>query len=348
MSGTADILGHRAAIARLWGALARDELHHAYLFEGPEGVGKHTVAVRLAMAANCTGEADPPPCGVCPTCEQIRAGHHPDVLVLEPAAERATPIISVDQVREVVRVAGYHRYGARRRFILIDPAEAMPDPAANALLKTLEEPPAGTGFILVATHSSALLPTVLSRCQRIRFSAVPDDALEAWLRERGIQEAGSVARASLGCPGRALSLAEGQLEERRALRDRLLAVLEGDIGDLFEWSAELCSGKRPQWRPRVTEVLDILDDLLRDTAIRATGAEVPLLNAEGSEVVQNWVHRLWPDGVTRCAEAVSEAREELERNVAGRTLMDALLSRVAKELGTTPQGRPRGADPARG
>ncbi|MBW1877393.1 MAG: DNA polymerase III subunit delta' [Deltaproteobacteria bacterium] len=346
MSGMADILGHHAATTRLWEALARDALHHAYLFEGPEGVGKHTVALRLAMAANCTGEADPPPCGTCPPCQQIRAGNHPDILVLEPAADRATPIISVDQVREVVRIAGYHRYGARRRFILIDPAEAMLDAAANALLKTLEEPLAGTGFILVATHASALLPTVRSRCQRIRFSAVPEEALQAWLEDRGIQEAGIVARASLGCPGRALSLADGQLQARHLLRDRLLAVLDGDIGDIFAWSVELCSGKRQQWRPRVAEVLDIIDDLLRDAVVYAGGGSAPLLNADAPEVVAMWA-QLWPDGVTRCGEAVAEAREQIERNVAGRTLMDALLSRVAKELGTTPEARLRRLGPDR-
>jgi DNA polymerase-3 subunit delta' len=348
MSGTADILGHRAAIARLWDALARDELHHAYLFEGPEGVGKHTLAIRLAMAANCTGNAAPPPCGVCPTCQQIQAGNHPDVLVLEPEADRATPIVSVDQIREVVRISGYHRYNARRRFILIDPAEAMLDAAANALLKTLEEPPAGTGFVLIATHASALLPTVLSRCQRIRFSAVPEEDLAAWLEARGVEEPGLVARASLGCPGRALSLADGALQDRRALRDRLLDVLRGGAGDIFKWSAELCSGKRQQWRPRVTEVLDIIDDLLRDVVVHAAGGKAPLLNADGAEVVAAWAGQLWPDGVTRCGDAVIEAREQLERNVAGRTLMDALLSKVAKELGTTRQAGRRTLDPALG
>ena len=131
MQGTEDILGHRAVIDRLWAALSRDALHHAYLFEGPSGLGKHLVARRLAMAANCEAVdadgVDPArhPCGVCPSCRAILRGEHADVIELGPDPDKKTPTITVSQVREVVRQVGYHRYTGRRRVVIVDPAEAM-------------------------------------------------------------------------------------------------------------------------------------------------------------------------------------------------------------------------------
>jgi len=332
MPGTDDILGHRDALRRLWAALDRDALHHAYLFEGPEGVGKRTVAVRLAMGANCDGPA-PRPCGTCPTCRQIRAGAHPDVIVLSPDPERATPIVSVDQVREVVRQAAYHRYSARRRVVIIDPAESLRDEAANALLKTLEEPPAGTGFILIATHASALLPTIVSRCQRVRFTAVADDDIAAWLRARQVPDADALARAAQGCPGRALALSDGGLDARRQLRDGMLAAIGGPLKDLFDWTTAVAKGERAEWRGRVLLVLDIVEEMLRDAVLKATHAPVNTLHADRDAVVAAWADALWPEGITRCVEAVDEAREELDRNVGGKNLLDALLAKIATELG---------------
>ena len=134
------------------------------------------------------------------------------MILVEPAADRASKTIGVDAIREVVRRTGYHRYGSRRRFVFIEPAEAMQPAAANALLKTLEEPPEGTGFILNCTNASALLPTILSRCQRVRFGAVAADELTTWLQARGHGESSArAARLSQGCPGRALALLDGDL-----------------------------------------------------------------------------------------------------------------------------------------
>ncbi len=334
MGGTADILGHDRIVERLWGALGRDALHHAYLFEGPEGVGKRTVALRLAMAANCEREgAGPLPCAVCATCRSIAAGQHPDVIALAPTEDRATPIIAVDQVREVVRKAGYHRYAARRRFIVVDPADAMQDAAANALLKTLEEPPEGTGFILVVTHARALLPTILSRCQRVRFSAVPEEALVPWLEAREVPDPLLVARAALGCPGAALELGEGRLAERRALRDHFLAALGGRLGEVFDFSAKVTRGGPRAWRERVGELLEIAEELLRDVTVTGAGAQTPILHVDRQALLDAWASTLWPGGVVRCADAVQEARHQLARNVSGKTLVDALVTRWATELG---------------
>jgi DNA polymerase-3 subunit delta' len=322
------ILGHEAVIARLWGALARESLHHALLFEGPSGLGKRLVALRLAMASHCEGE--PKPCGLCGPCRQILARNHPDVLWIEPDPEKATQTIGVDQVREVVRQSGYHRYGKGRRTVIIDPAEAMLPSSANALLKTLEEPPAGTGFILLAVHAKALLPTIVSRCQRVRFAPVPEAPLEAWLEARGVPEAARLARLSQGRPGAALALAEGGLDTRATLEGKVLSAVGGDLGAVFAFSEALCQGGRQEWAPKVNEMLAILEDLLRDASVIATGARAPRLDP--SLPADRWTS-LWPGGVERCARAIEDARADLLANVGGRVVVDALLSRFRRELG---------------
>ncbi len=332
MAGVTDILGHREVITQLWDALERGTSHHAYLFEGPRGVGKRTVANRLAMASNCEGPA-PTPCGACRPCKAIEAGTHPDVLALEPDPSRASPIIPVKDVREVIRRSGYHRYAGRRRVVIIDPAEALQPAAANALLKTLEEPPEGTGFILIASHASALLPTIVSRCQRVRFGPVPVPALRDWLQSQGKGRVAEQAAAlSLGCPGRALELAGSGLRKRLATRDQVLEALQGDTAARHDLARKLTAGDRAKWSAKVNTVLEVLEDLLRDAALHAAGRG-PLLNTDRPEVVEHWARALWPGGLARCAQAIEDSRRSLQVYVTGRTVMDALLATLSRELG---------------
>lgn len=329
------IIGHERVQRRLWSSLQRGVLHHAYLFEGPQGVGKTQVALWLAQAANCTG-ASARPCGRCPACAAIRAGTYTDVIQLTPGSDRATPTIPVAAVREVVRKLSYHRYGSKRRVVLIDPAEAMSPSAANALLKSLEEPPEGTGFILITQRTAELLPTVVSRCQRVRFGALSQDALAEWLNAKGIEQAQRIARLAMGCPGRALSLDAAAIEARHSLGRELEALLQGPLGELFAWTQRLCTGARTKYLPQVEAVFAWLEDLLRDVVVYGSGGPVALMNPEAETLVARWTERLWPTGIWHCAQALADARDRLRSNVSGRTVLDALLCRVATELGQLP------------
>ncbi|HHO54549.1 MAG TPA: DNA polymerase III subunit delta' [Deltaproteobacteria bacterium] len=341
MSALPSVLGHTATIASLWGALSRGALHHAILLEGPEGVGKRLVADRIAMAANCGGASGElalagitqRPCGRCPTCRQIAAGVHPDVMVLEPDTSRAAAVIPVDAVRTVIRQAQFHRYSAAHRFVIVDPAEAMREAAANALLKTLEEPPVGTGFLLITHNARSLLPTIRSRCQRVRLGAVPEDQLCAWLEGRGMTQVEQIARLALGCPGRALELGTSALEIRTGVRDALLGILRVELGEMFAYTAKLTSGGRAAWTPRVDALLEVIEDLLRDAVIHASRAEVPLLNQDLPHEVERWAQALWPGGIERCTAAVQDCRDDLRVFVPGKTAVDALLCTLRRELG---------------
>jgi DNA polymerase III subunit delta' len=328
-----EIVGHASQRATLGAVAARDALHHAYLFEGPARVGKRTIANWLAMAANCeTGAVDP--CGRCSSCVQIAKGTHPDILLLEPRSDRATPIIGVDQVREVVRQAGFRRFAARRRFVLVDPAEAMTAGASNALLKTLEEPPPGTGFILIATHASALLPTIVSRCQRVRFGAVAPEAIRSWLRTRGVEASESAITLAQGCPGEAWRLTTtDRIATREAFRGEVLQALHGTMAQRFAFGEKICRGARPAVRERITTLLDVLADGLRDAVVTGSRSDRPLLDGD-TETAARWASALWPGGIRRSQEALLAARDQLEVNVSARTVVDALLHTVAMELGT--------------
>lgn len=326
------ILGHSSILERLGDTADRDSLHHAYLFEGPSGLGRRVVADWLARYVNCTSANKP--CGSCARCVQIAAGTHPDVIVLEPDPDKASRTIGIDAVREVIRKSGYHRFDSARRVVIVDPADAMLEPAANALLKTLEEPPEGTGFILLSTSARRLLPTIVSRCQRVRFGAVPTEQITAWLRERGMDEPELCARLSLGSPGRALELASGGLAQRREARSLLVRLGTGSLKPIFDHDQKLTKGTaRTSWMPKATLLFELLEELLRDVAIYASGSPTPLLHADQPELIADWSHRLWPGGVERMQQALIEARSQLRVNVNGRLVLDTLFTRLRAELG---------------
>jgi DNA polymerase-3 subunit delta' len=167
----AQIRGQERATGLLRGAMSQGRVPHAYLFTGPQGVGKSTTALALAAAMNCE-RAPGEGCGECGPCGRIGRGVHPDVVVLErQGASQTVPIESIR--KQVIPVLGLPPHEARARFFLIEEATALLDPAANALLKTLEEPPARTHFVLCTSSVGELLPTIRSRCQRILFQPLP-------------------------------------------------------------------------------------------------------------------------------------------------------------------------------
>lgn len=330
----APLLGNeslRADLARMW---AEDRLHTCLIFEGPTGVGKASTARWLALLMNC--EADPPlrPCGACWSCRQIARGQHPDILEVGLDPERTAPLISVEQARKIVSQLTMHPYSARRRLVILDPADAMGHEAANALLKTFEEPPSATGFILVTSAISRLLPTVRSRAQRVRFGPVPVEALTPWLHERGVADAAALAQLSDGCPGRALELAEGEVTAWREARDELLNALAGSLSELLQYADTLTKGERAEATPRVERALEALSRLCVDTLrLRSAGEGAPLANADRGPVLSAWADALDERALARISESIAGVRRDLAGFVNARLLMEALLTSVNAELG---------------
>jgi DNA polymerase-3 subunit delta' len=221
------------AVDTLRRALATDRVHHAYLFDGPNGVGKELAAFGLAQALVCQRRepGSPSACGECSACTRAvpRPAEtrpvHPDVVVLErglyePATiGRRTPEtqdLSIDQVRTLVLArAAFPPHEGRAKVFIVRRAEEMNQAAANALLKTLEEPGPRTHFILLSSVADSLLPTIRSRTQRVRFAALPDDVVAALLTERGVERATSIAALADGSMAVALDLGDPEATARR-------------------------------------------------------------------------------------------------------------------------------------
>ena len=169
----AHIRGQPRVVEQLGRALRQGRVPHAYLFTGPPGVGKHTTGLALAAAMNCE-RAPSEGCASCPACQRIASGCHPDVVTLE--RQGASQTIPIETIRSLVIPAlGLAPHEGRARFFLIEEATSLLGPAANALLKTLEEPPARTHFVLCTSSPGELLPTIRSRCQRVQFQPLAAD-----------------------------------------------------------------------------------------------------------------------------------------------------------------------------
>jgi len=325
-----EVIAQERALSSLRAALRRGTLHHAYLFSGPEGVGKARAAMLLAQAANCEAGAEGPhgyredPCGACAPCHKIAKGIHPDVVVLseeramvkagrwEAKSGRApSRDIVVDQVRDLVdhRLA-LRRYEGRRRFVVIDPADAMNPQAQNALLKTLEEPPDDTTLVLVASGADTLLPTIRSRCLRVSFGPIPADEIARRLEVEGREpdRARLAAALSGGSLGRALALDDEELGVRRSAVERVAALRADDPAGWLELARE--EGEKRELTEALCELLLVW---LRDVAVaQAGGDELALGDLEGE--TRRIAGSVAPGEVLRRREEVLQTIRGLRQN----------------------------------
>ncbi len=225
-----DILGHQKQLEILQSGLANHRLHHAYLFLGPEGVGKKTIAYALAMAIHCRSAAQDF-CKECDDCLKIQDGNHPDVRFIGPLAGKKD--ISIQQVRELEKGLSFRSFSGKKKIAILDPATLMNLAAQNALLKTLEEPPGDSLLILIAASAGGLLPTLLSRCLRVSFGPLPLDLVAGYLRsEKGLsaEEAGLLAALAMGSLGKALGEEIKEFVERRSSWvEGLSSLSDGDF-----------------------------------------------------------------------------------------------------------------------
>jgi DNA polymerase-3 subunit delta' len=346
-----DVIGHQPSLDLLRRMLERGRVPHALLFQGPEGVGKGTVARALEASLLCTADS-PRPCGSCASCRALDAGAHPDTLwVRRPpkdtdfkrkdwparafrdgvADEDRKRNIAVDMVRYVAGLAGRSPRLSGRRVFVFDPADAMLREPQNALLKTLEEPPGNTVLILLASRPHSLLPTVRSRCFVLGLPPLRATDLTARLRARGMDPREALVRASLaeGCPGRALELDIETLRERRGtVLDALeaLAAPSPGLADLSELAGAL-AGKT---EPSLVEGLDFLEGLLRDASRAALNAEeAELIHADLSDRLSALGRRLGARRAAALAGAVDRLRAARRLNLNRMLVAESLLAAVA-------------------
>jgi DNA polymerase-3 subunit delta' len=333
-----DIVGHKRIVSLLSRAVARETVPPSLLLAGPSGVGKRRVAVALAQALNCLqpklGEGiEHDACGECAACRRIGRGLHPDVIVLEPGESGS---IKIEPVRDTIQRAGYRPFEARRRAVIVDDADAMTPDAQSALLKILEEPPSASVFILVSSMPDALLPTVRSRCPRLRFGRLTaTEIADALKRDHGYTEAEARAAAvdADGSLGRALQADSSDLAEAREAAQRLLEQVAriSDPSRRIESAKDLIGkkGTPGSERDQLAVCLRALSSLLRDLGILATRADARMLaNADLQGALERLASVYDSARSMRAFVAVDKALAALERNASPKIVADWLVLQI--------------------
>ena len=317
------IVGHRRLIALLAHSVESQSLPPTLLFSGNEGVGKRLTAIALAQALNCERASGGDACGECRACQRVARAVHADVLIVEPGDSGS---IKVDQVRDAIERSAYRPFEGRRRIVIVDPADALLPEAQNAFLKTLEEPPAGSVFVLVTTRPDVLLPTVLSRSHRLRFGALsPSDVADVLIRDHGYSAADAHAAASAaeGSVGRALEKNAADVADARDTAARVLHVSASsrDPRRRLE-AAKLLAGGAAD-REELAGRLLALSGLLRDLAALSAGVgEAMIANADLRGQLETFRRSFDADRTVNAFTVVDQGLVALDRNGSPKIVAD--------------------------
>ena len=330
-----DVIGHRRIVGLLSRSIRHGSLPPSLIFAGPAGVGKRRAAVAAAQALNCLSPVDTADglrdaCGACASCARIARGVHPDVLIVEPGDNGS---IKIDQVRDIIERAAYRPFEGKRRAVIVDDADALVPAAQNALLKTLEEPPPASVFLLVTSRPDVLLATVRSRCPRLQFRPLPPDDIAQVLMARGYKEteARAVAATADGSVGQALGASADDLVEAREVAERVLI----DVGSApdprrrIESAKTLLSktgGGGATDREQLATHLRAMSSLLRDVELLAADEDTSAL---ANPDVRPTLARLAPayqgDRGLRAFAAVDRALVALDRNAGVKLVADWIV-----------------------
>lgn len=261
-----NLIGHAATVDYLKKIIAEENFPHAVIFAGLEGVGKRLTAEICAAALLCENSHDGEPCGTCESCHLVTARTHPDFYVVEAEETKTTRNIKIGQIREMQTEAALRPINSARRVVIIDGAELMNNAAANCLLKTIEEPPSQTIFILLTANRSSLLMTIRSRCITVNFDKLNAAEIRDELIKRGVEEseAERLSVISGGSFGRALKLqAEGGAQLRETALDTIEKISRAELTneEIFTQGAQIAEWSRDKFADFLIHVQKILRDI---------------------------------------------------------------------------------------
>ena len=336
--GTWPVWGHERQTASLRQALAANRLSHATVIAGPEGVGKRAVALALAQAMLCRepGRDDPTvPCGHCPGCVRVRRGTHPDVEVHSLATQAALADrggkntgITIETARTLRASTALKPMEGTRRLIVLDDAETMPEPAQEALLKTLEEPPSAVTLLLLASDAALLLPTIRSRCQLVDLGPVPVATIVAGLEASGVDPdtAGAIAALSRGRVGWALRAAgdPAVLEARRQAIASAVGWVAGSGYDRAVAAHRL--GERfSKDRAAVFDEVETVVGVWRDALLHQAGLGPHAGFADESAAVRQVADALAAMEIVAALRATQRCLADLEANVRPKLAIETMV-----------------------
>ena len=340
-----EIQGQERAVTLLRRAIAKESIASGYLFCGPEGVGKARCALSLAQALECERRApgDEEGCNACNACRKVLQGNHPDIYRVKPDGA----FIKIEQIRELKSRLSLRAHEGKYKLAIIEDAERLHPTAANALLKTLEEPTADTRFVLLTKSPRFVLPTIRSRCQTVPFVPVQVHAIEDILLQRGVEPhaarvAARVAEGSVGRASRALE-ASDELKHKLALARSLeVAVQASDPSLGLKAAEELARGTD---RQELLEVLDFVTLFYRDLVCSTSGAYDSCSHdprpspdeprTEDGERLATRTALFTPTRALACVEALLQARDSISRNGNSLLVLENLVFSLRRYTGAT-------------
>ncbi len=341
------LLGQQKPIRLLTTLLRNGTIPHALLLTGIDGIGKRSAAVALAMACNCLSPDSEhlfqderslrttqnrldrtDPCGGCRSCRKIQSGNHPDIIIVEPSGQ----FIRIGQIRALCHTLAMKPFEARCRVVIISDSQSMNPAAGNALLKMLEEPPDRTILILTARQSSDLLPTIVSRCQQIRFNPIPRENIVTMLVEKKRvhpDDAAILASMANGSFSKALAMIGSQnranwIQHRNWLIDQVDALTSRPIGSLLAFAVTL--SKKKEMLP---ESLELIKSYLRDLAICKYYPE-KITNMDLKSRIQNVAEKMTTASLLSKIDAIQSAQRNIQANANLRLTLEVLVMGLAK------------------
>lgn len=318
------ILGQDRVLSRLRYSLKANSVAHAYLLTGPRHVGKRTLALEFAQALNCQGSEQP--CGECRSCQRIWESKHPDVILisLDSKAE-----IGIDDIRELQRLASLPPYEGKWKVFIIDDADYLSTEAANSLLKILEEPPPKVVWLLLTVEEGRLLPTIISRCQRLELKPIsPREVREILLKNHKVEnmKAELLARLCHGCLGWALTALADQdvLQQREQRVIQLSSLLTANLEAKLAYASELAN-QFSQSRKSVMEILRLWLDWWHDLLLIKVGCREALTNIDYEPILENQARALSLGEIKEFLSRLCSVQEHLTKNINPRLALEFLM-----------------------
>lgn len=323
MAGFQDILGHEQIIEHLQNAIKTDKVSHAYILDGPDMSGKKMIADAFSMTLQCEKKGTEP-CMECHSCKQALGKNQPDIIYLQHEKPNT---ISVDDIRsQINNDIGVKPYSSPYKVYIVDEAEKMNVQAQNALLKTIEEPPAYAVILLLTNNAEIFLPTILSRCVRLSLKAVPDEKIKAYLMENyevPDYKADVCVAFAQGNVGKAIELAES--EDFNEIKNSALQLIKRlDDIELYEMTEAV--KQISNYKLKINDYFDLIMIWYRDVLLYKATADVnKLIFKEEVYEIKKEASRSSYGGIENILEALEKAKIRLNANVNFDLVIELLL-----------------------